>query len=220
MNRSKSPTTIDLFAGAGGLVEGFRQAGYRCLYANEINQKAAATLRYNHPDTVVEVKPIEEVDAASVLLRLGLKPGELDVLTGGPPCQGFSRNNRSRHPGDSRNGLIWHYLRFVEVMRPAVLVMENVPGLVDATMSEVFCALMDALSALGYHASWRVMKAAEYGVPQRRLRVIILAGRDGPPPVHPSPTHGSLERCALPLLDGGNWDLNASVRSSSTGWPG
>jgi DNA (cytosine-5)-methyltransferase 1 len=106
--------TIDLFCGAGGITEGFREAGYRCLYANDCMPEAVATFSANHPDAWAEACGIESVDPARVRRRLGLKKGELDVLVGGPPCQGFSINAPERFLGDPRNKLFKEYLRFLE----------------------------------------------------------------------------------------------------------
>jgi len=90
-NPSKNPpTTIDLFCGAGGITEGFRQAGFRCLYANDVMPEGIDTFRHNHPDTWAECRDIELVNTAEIRASLGVEKGELDVLVGGPPCQGFS----------------------------------------------------------------------------------------------------------------------------------
>lgn len=85
-----SLSTLDLFAGAGGIAEGFRQAGFRCLYANDFNPSAVATFQLNHPETLAACGPIEEQDPARIRKRLALRKGDLDCLVGGPPCQGFS----------------------------------------------------------------------------------------------------------------------------------
>jgi DNA (cytosine-5)-methyltransferase 1 len=99
-------TTIDLFCGAGGITEGFRRAGFDCLYANDINEWAIETFRANHPTTLAASQPIEEVDAAKLRRELGISKGELDVLVGGPPCQGFSINAPERFLEDPRNSLL------------------------------------------------------------------------------------------------------------------
>jgi C-5 cytosine-specific DNA methylase len=87
-------TSIDLFCGAGGITEGFRRAGFECLYANDINQWATETFRANHPNTLADVSPIETVDARRLRRELGLAKGQVDVLVGGPPCQGFQSMRR------------------------------------------------------------------------------------------------------------------------------
>src|ERR1017187_8895076 len=93
-------STIDLFCGAGGITEGFREAGYRCLYANDCMPEAIETFSVNHPEAWAEADGVEDVDAAQVRRRLGLKEGALDVLVGGPPCQGFSINRSEEHTSE------------------------------------------------------------------------------------------------------------------------
>ena len=118
--RTKNPasrvrpfTTIDLFCGAGGITQGFRCAGFHCLYANDINLWAIETFRANHPDTHADNRPIEQVDAAALRRELNLEPGELDVIVGGPPCQGFSINASERFLEDPRNSLFKQYIQFI-----------------------------------------------------------------------------------------------------------
>ena len=111
-------STIDLFCGAGGITEGFREAGYRCLYANDCMPEAVETFSANHPGTWAETRDIEDVEPRQVRKRLGLKKGALDVLVGGPPCQGFSINAPERFLSDKRNKLFKDYLRFLEEFEP------------------------------------------------------------------------------------------------------
>lgn len=110
----KQFTSVDLFCGAGGITEGFRRAGFLCHYANDINHWAIETFRANHPTTHADNRPIEQVDAAALRRELNLERGELDVIVGGPPCQGFSINAPERFLEDPRNSLFKHYLRFLD----------------------------------------------------------------------------------------------------------
>jgi DNA (cytosine-5)-methyltransferase 1 len=98
-------TTIDLFCGAGGITEGFRQAGFKCLYANDFKPEAVSTFSYNHPETWADCRSIEEVDPGDIRSKLKIAKGDLDVLVGGPPCQGFSINAPDRFLSDPRNKL-------------------------------------------------------------------------------------------------------------------
>jgi hypothetical protein len=115
-------TTIDLFCGAGGITEGFLRAGFKCLYANDANPWAIKTFQANHPGTIADGRKIEEVDARDIREKLKIKRGELDVLVGGPPCQGFSINAPERFLEDPRNSLFRHYIRFIDEFEPKNLV--------------------------------------------------------------------------------------------------
>jgi DNA (cytosine-5)-methyltransferase 1 len=111
-------STIDLFCGAGGITEGFRRAGFVCRYANDINHWAVETFRANHATTRADNRPIEQVDAAALRRELNLEPGQLDVIVGGPPCQGFSINAPGRFLEDPRNSLFKHYIRCLDEFEP------------------------------------------------------------------------------------------------------
>lgn len=180
--------TIDLFCGAGGITEGFRQAGYHSLYGNDVMDDAIATFSLNHPQTLADCRPIEEVDPLAIRTKLGLPTGALDVLVGGPPCQGFSINAPERFLDDPRNKLFRHYERFVEAFLPKTFLFENVPGLLSIGDGKVFRQIMAIFADLGYHVSAKILFAAHYGVPQERWRLILLGSRLGPV-AHPLPSH-------------------------------
>jgi len=187
-------TTLDLFCGAGGITEGFRQAGFQCLYANDISYWAIETFRANHPTTLADNRPIEEVDAAALRNELRLQKGELDVLVGGPPCQGFSINAPERFLDDPRNSLFRHYIRFIDEFQPRSLLFENVPGMLSLGDGVIFERILQALEEQGYHLSVKIMFAAHYGIPQERWRTIILGSRGASAPNHPYPTHYATAR--------------------------
>lgn len=180
--------TIDLFCGAGGITEGFRQAGYHSLYGNDVMPEAIETFGYNHPTAIADCRPIEEVSPNDIRERLGLQPGELDVLVGGPPCQGFSINAPERFLDDPRNKLFTHYARFLEEFRPKTFLFENVPGLLSMDNGKVLRRIIQVFSGLGYHVTAKIMFAAHYGVPQERWRLILLGSQFGEVQ-HPEPTH-------------------------------
>lgn len=159
---------------------GLRQAGFTVLGAVEIDPLAVESYRANHRKVVVWTKDIREVDPREVMDHLGILPEELSLLGGCPPCQGFSTlrtRNRGREVEDDRNDLVFEFLRFVRALLPAAVMMENVPNLArDVRMEQVLHELRD----LGYVvdvSSVRVLDAADYGVPQHRRRMILLAGR-------------------------------------------
>ena len=181
-------SSIDLFCGAGGITQGFAQAGYQCLYANDLMPEAIETFRHNHPGTRAECRPIEEVDATALRQELGLEQGDLDVLVGGPPCQGFSINAPGRFLSDPRNSLFKHYARFVEEFSPKAFVFENVPGLLSMGDGVIFQQILKVFSDLGYHLSVKFLFGPHYGIPQERWRLILLGSRHGEVE-HPAPSH-------------------------------
>lgn len=185
---SPAYTTIDLFCGAGGITEGFRQAGFRCLYGNDIMPEAIETFSHNHPEAIADNSPVEQVDPAEIRRKLGLAEGELDVLVGGPPCQGFSINAPERFLDDPRNKLFKHYVKFVAEFRPKTFVLENVPGMVQLGDGKVLRQITRELTKLGYELTIKILFAAHYGVPQERFRLIVLGSRLGALQ-HPAPTH-------------------------------
>ncbi|MEO7667175.1 MAG: DNA cytosine methyltransferase, partial [Dehalococcoidia bacterium] len=171
------------------MTEGLRQAGFDCLFANDMSHEAIQTFRINHPTAYAVHAPIEGVDALEVRNTLGLQQGELDCLVGGPPCQGFSINAPGRFLDDPRNGLFRHYLRFVDEFLPKTVFFENVPGMLSFANGLIVSTLLDELIKRQYDVSQKILFAAHYGVPQERWRLIILASRVGPAPDHPLPTH-------------------------------
>ena len=183
------PQFIVVFAGAGGLSEGLCEAGFHCLFANEITPVYAQTYTRNHVGTKVLTSDIRDVDAYDVLKDLSIERGELDLMAGGPPCQGFSINAPVRSNADSRNHLFREYLRFVDAFAPRAILIENVPGLVSFEKGATLHAIIGALADLGYGADVRILGAAYYGVPQMRWRTIIvgLRGREVPVEAFPSP---------------------------------
>lgn len=181
--RRRRLIAIDLFSGAGGLTLGLRRAGFRLIGAIENDPLAVETYRRNHPGTRVWVKDIRNVAVADVARTLRLRPGDLDLLAGCPPCQGFSSvrtlNGGRRIRDRAQKDLVFEFTRFVRGLRPKSVMMENVPGL---TSDRRLAALRRQFRELGYECECRVLDAADYGVPQRRRRIILLAGRFGVPP--------------------------------------
>ncbi|MFO0554346.1 MAG: DNA cytosine methyltransferase [Polyangiaceae bacterium] len=172
----KKATAIDLFAGAGGLTTGLKLAGFRVCAAVEMDRRAAATFRVNHPRVRLEASDIRAVKCAPLMRTLGLKKGELDLLAGCPPCQGFSRlpTRNGEALKDERNDLVFEFVRFVRAFLPKAIMFENVPGLMR---NERFRRFHLQLRALGYSLDANVLDASDYGVPQRRRRLILLGAR-------------------------------------------
>ncbi len=174
---STKPKAIDLFCGCGGLTLGLKQAGFEVVGAIDCDDLAVETYKANHPEVHVWKKDIQKLSGRAVKRKLKLKKGELDLLAGCPPCQGFSTMrtlNGGREIEDKRNDLIYEFLRFVKELEPKAIMMENVPGLIKDERFENFC---EEIKKLGYIPNADVKDAADYGVPQRRQRMILLAGK-------------------------------------------
>ena len=184
------PTVIDLFCGAGGLSEGFRQAGYRVLLGTDIDPTFGETFSRSHKGAAFVAKPIQSLSSTEILNMAGLTKGQLDILVGGPPCQGYSIYNHGRGEHDPRAGLFREYLRIVRDLAPKWLVMENVTGLLSIAGGQLIKTIAEEISKLGYAVEWRVLRAEDYGVPQERRRVIIIANRIGAPILFPKIEYG------------------------------
>jgi len=172
-------TAIDLFSGCGGLTLGLKKAGFHVIGAVELNRLAAETYRQNHSAVTLWESDIRGLDPVVIKKELGLKKRELALLAGCPPCQGFSRlrtMNGAFVVDDPRNDLLFEFERFVEVFLPQAIMMENVPWLAN---DERFSVFVERIRALGYRGEYRVLDAADFGVPQRRKRLIFLAGLKG-----------------------------------------
>lgn len=172
------PKAISLFCGAGGCSLGFNNAGYNIVYASDIDSAAVQTYKTNFPETTVHEKDIQELDCTQLLKDLKLKKGELDILIGGPPCQGFSTAG-TRFWDDPRNQLLKEYVRCLTEIRPKWFLMENVEGLLTTKGGEYVYEAAQAFIDLGYNIRIDKIYAHEFGVPQRRKRVLIIGNRLG-----------------------------------------
>ncbi|EHF12186.1 MULTISPECIES: DNA cytosine methyltransferase [Pseudomonas] len=181
MSKSK-PTAIDLFCGAGGLTTGLKKAGFKVLAGFELDNTAAETYKSNHRKTRIFISDISRLNPTEVMAELKLEKGELDLLAGCPPCQGFSTHktrNKSSSVEDERNNLIFSILEFIKTLEPKTIMIENVPGLAKDPRIEEF---KSEIGLLGYKIdknTIQVLDAADFGVPQRRKRMILQASRFG-----------------------------------------
>lgn len=178
-------TAIDLFAGAGGATQGLKDAGIRVVAAIENDADAVRTYAANHPRVRLEPENIEGVDPVALRESLGLRLGDLFLITACPPCQGFSTLGLGNRD-DPRNELVAQVSRYAEAFRPAVVLVENVPGL---KTDHRFRALTDELESLGYQCRSYILDAAEFGVPQQRRRLIEIAVRADRQVEFPSDLH-------------------------------
>ncbi|EJY5651579.1 DNA cytosine methyltransferase [Vibrio cholerae] len=174
----RSPKCISLFCGAGGCSLGFKQAGYSILYANDKDSAAVETYKNNFPDAICSNEDIDKVDFDQVLSEIGMRPGELDILIGGPPCQGFSTAG-SRFWDDPRNHLLRSYVRALKTIQPKWFLMENVEGLLTSNKGKYIYEAAKAFIELGYFIRIEKVYSQEYGVPQRRKRVLVVGNKLG-----------------------------------------
>jgi len=203
-------TVISLFTGAYGLDLGFELAGFEVAVALDISEDSYRNLGANRPGIPFLLGDIRRFSTRDILREAGLKPGEIDVITGGPPCQPFSPAGKRRSLGDPRAAPLMGFIRVVKEARPRVFVMEEVPGILSARIRHVpikergkrglrpeeapgsaWRVILSELRGTGYRVAWRVLNAADYGAPQTRVRVIVVGVRPDleKPPVFPEPSH-------------------------------
>lgn len=189
--KSADLTCIELFAGAGGLMLGLEMAGFKTVVATEVHPDPCKTLERNFPNVPVVCADIKTLRGSDLLASAGLGRGaEIDLIAGGPPCQGFS-NAGLKDPDDPRNTLIGDFIRIVEELRPRFFLMENVVGLKSLHGGALFRKTLERFNQSGYQLNWQIVFAADYGVPQMRKRLLILGSRDHESPGFPEPTHQS-----------------------------
>lgn len=189
---------MELFAGAGGLGVGLEEAGFRVALANEVERDFAETFRLNHPKTKVICGDVHEVDFVEELRSLGIS--KLDLLSGGPPCQGFSTVG-AKNRRDPRNSLFYEYLRAVRETDPSCVLFENVSGFRRMYGGAAYATLLRELDALGYETTSAVLDASDYGLPQIRLRTIVLGWKSEISPLRlPEPSFGGEGRPAKRTL--------------------
>ena len=187
-----SMKVMDLFCGTGGFSKGFENTGaFSVVYGIDVLPVAVETFRLNHSRAAALEADIREVRLRSVSQRTGLARGEVDVIVGGPPCQGFSsiRPFRSATEDDPRNSLFEEFAAYVNYFRPPVFVMENVVGLATHNRGATIEQMQECFDGLGYTSDWRIINAAHFGVPQKRERLVMIGAQHGARARFPSPTH-------------------------------
>lgn len=171
---------IDLFAGCGGFSVGFEKAGYKIVKAVEFDKEIASSYCHNHPETLMYAE-----DIGKIIDNDHFKRGEADIIIGGPPCQGFSMagariREKNAFINDPRNYLFRHYVNAVKIVRPKVFVFENVKGILSKDKGEIFNEIISAFGNAEnfdgdkYYVHHKVCKAVDFGIPQRRERVILI----------------------------------------------
>jgi len=189
------PSAVSLYSGCGGLDLGLEAAGFEIVAAVEKDTDCCASLRLNRVAPVIFEQDITAVSSDELLASVALKPGQVDLVAGGPPCPPYSksrfyRKDKPRALHDPNSITLTEYLRVLEDLRPKLFLMENVPGLAYDVHSDALELVLATAHALGYRTQYRVINAADYGVPQMRERLFIVGNMPDIPFTFPSPTHG------------------------------
>lgn len=188
---------LDLFCGGGGLSEGFLQVGYDIVAGVDANEDFLETFEHNHDDALAIQADLAEVTPESFFEQHPLDADDIDLVIGGPPCKGFSIAGH-RDPDDERNYLVGNFIDFVDYIQPDAFVMENVPGLKSMEGGNTLKSIIEGFDRAGYEKTrYETLNAADYGVPQRRKRVIIIGRQDGEEPSYPEKTHGPAGQVTL-----------------------
>ena len=177
MNKNKR-TCIELFAGAGGLALGLELAGFEEIGLVEFDNKACDTLRLNRPNWNVIEEDVVEVSKRDLLKEFNIKKGELDLLSGGYPCQSFSYAGKKLGLEDVRGTMFYYYAEFLRQLHPKMFLAENVKGLTTHDGGRTIQTMVNVFEELGYTVEWKVLNALDYGVAEKRQRVIIIGIRN------------------------------------------
>lgn len=186
-------TVVDLFCGTGGFSKGFEDTGrFEVVFGIDLLPHAVETFKLNHARADAVSADVRDFPAERAAEQFGLARGGIDVVIGGPPCQGFSsiRPHRGRNLDDPRNELFRQFAHYVGYFRPRVFVLENVVGLATHRGGEAVEAMQETFEQVGYDTDWRILNAAHYGVPQKRERLVMIGVERGGRVDFPAPTHG------------------------------
>jgi DNA (cytosine-5)-methyltransferase 1 len=194
MTKQSQPVVVEVFCGAGGTSFGFAQAGFDVRLGIDVDSAALDTFKRNHPGAVALAASVTDRQRVNGdQIRKLLRRKSVDVLIGGPSCQGYSTIGK-RMEEDPRNQLYSEYIRLVQELKPKWLLFENVKGMLLYGKGRFVADLKAALERVGYRTEWRVLNAADYGVPQRRERLFVIGCLAGIEPSFPAPTHAD-PRC-------------------------
>lgn len=228
-------TFIDLFAAPGGLSLGFEMAGFRSLAAVDIDSKGMQTYSSNFPDSEIIIADVRKLESKTLMDRAGISRGDVDVITGGPPCQGFSITGRvkiaslakegrwnlkNHHPkfiDDPRNVLYREFVRIVRDLQPVAFVMENVPGMMSYKDGKIVKEIIEDFRKIGYRTEARILNAVQFGVPQIRKRIFFVGIRmdEGDSILWPQPTHKEPANTRISLDD---FDSGDRLKPPVTVW--
>ncbi|MFZ4713605.1 MAG: DNA cytosine methyltransferase [Bacteriovoracaceae bacterium] len=207
MTKTKKLNFIDLFSGCGGFSAGLEMAGHKCLLGVDFNKDAIETFKHNHKHAEVFQGDIKKL-SKDKLLQL-LKGEKIQMVVGGPPCQGFSTVGRGLVE-DERNTLFKQFVRIVETLNPNVVILENVTGLLASKNKFILKQIFKHFEKLGYKMDARVLSSEEYGVPEMRRRTIIMGSKNCSAPIFPKISHGDRGRASLNTVGNAFSDLHAA----------
>lgn len=186
-NKNLSLNFVDLFSGCGGFSTGLEMAGHKCLLGVDFEKDAIASFKANHKHADTFLGDIRNLD--SKMLKSLLKNQKIDMVVGGPPCQGFSTVGKGE-VNDSRNSLFLEFVRVVKVLNPKIVIFENVTGLLASKNKHILAQIFESFEKLGYKMDARVLSSDEYGVAEVRRRTIIIGSKGCSAPIFPKMTHG------------------------------
>ncbi len=191
MRDQSKPTAVDMFCGCGGISAGLRDAGFRILAGADIEPNSICTFQHNFPEAQAITDDLSILPPSALMNRLGLRVGELELLAGGPPCQGFSKNvpRKNRFLDLPNNQLVRTFIEYIEAFQPRMVLMENVAEMKNGFDQTYTQEIIQRLSADGYTVSYQILNAADYGVPQRRRRAFFIAHKTHSDFIFPAQTH-------------------------------
>jgi DNA (cytosine-5)-methyltransferase 1 len=186
-----NPKAIDLFCGCGGISSGLERSGFEILAGIDIEKVFLQSYELNFPHAVTILQDLALAEPTEVMEQIGIKRGKLDLLAGGPPCQGFSKNvpRKNRYLEDPKNKLVRAFLNMAKYIMPRYILMENVAEMQNGFEQAYTNLIVELLESYGYSVSYNVLYAPDFGVPQRRRRAFFLASRDTKSVSFPMPTH-------------------------------
>lgn len=205
-------TFIDLFSGAGGMSCGLEMAGWQCLLGIDHDHAAIETFQYNHPQAKVVSGDICKISTEQI--HSSINYTKVDLICGGPPCQGFSTIGQNNHQ-DERNFLFFEFLRIVESLKPDYIIMENVTGLLSKKNEHILRRIVKSFTDLNYTIDVKVLSSNHYGVPEKRRRTIFLGNKFGVKNIYPSKMFrdSELDIGDLPLPRTVGWAFNTLLES-------
>lgn len=207
---------IDLFCGAGGISLGLKNAGVSVVAAADYMDWAVETHEKNNPECLSVQEDLSEISPTDFFEKYDeLNIEEIDLVAGGPPCQGFSNANYERNIDDERNNLVFRFVDYIKYIQPRYIMMENVPGITSLEDGKYVKEIYEELTETGYNVNFGIINTADYGVPQKRNRFILIGDNEGaarfPEPTHSESEYVTVEEAFEGLPDVGVGETSSEV---------